>query len=75
MNAIEKIDNAQTLQDALRITGEVTLNRIEKGNAHHVRIEYIKAKRGPRAVGGFFEPTAKNVTAKFSQVWLAEHAN
>lgn len=42
-------------------------------NAHFAAIAYIKAKRGPRAVGGFFNPTRANVAGKFAAVWKEEN--
>lgn len=60
--AIAKIDNANNIQQALTITGDL-------GDSYFVRLAYIKAKRGARAVGGFFNPTIANVANKFAHIW------
>lgn len=36
------------------------------------RAAYIKAKRGYRALSGFFQPTHNNINAKFRKVWAEE---
>lgn len=58
---IDRIDAATTVADALAASD------------HFSRIEYIKAKRGPRAVLGFFDPTQANVRRKFAMIWAEEH--
>ena len=67
------------------ITIELTNERIAQidaySNDHEVmtatswseRAAYIKAKRGPRALGGFFQPTHNNINAKFRKVWAEEN--
>ena len=58
---VAAIDAAANVDRALQMTH------------HHQRIAYIKAVAGHRAVGGFFDPTRANVTAKFRAVWTARH--
>lgn len=67
MEFIERIDSAKDLAQAFCFAGE------DKSGAYFGQIEYIKAKRGARAVGGFFQPTKANVRAKFAKVWNEEH--
>lgn len=62
---IARIDNAATITEALTLVGQF-------GDAHYGRLDYIKAKRGHRAVGGYFNATRANVLAKFRETWAAE---
>ena len=61
------IDVAYDLETALRITGQWP-----PLDAHDVRMAYIKHRRGYRALGGFFNPTRRNVRLKFAEVWQEE---
>lgn len=56
-----------------RIDATTTIAQALATSDHHERIEYIAAKRSPRAVGGFFTPTKANVRAKFARIWAEEH--
>ena len=63
----ETISRAASAKDALRISGELG------EDSHYLRLAYIRAILGPRATGGFFEPTRKNVQAKFVKAWERAH--
>lgn len=56
------IDSAPDLERALQMT------------QHYERVAYIKAVKGHRAVGGNFDPTRANVTAKFRSIWSERHS-
>ena len=54
----DRIVAAKTWQDAAAICG-----------GHHEKLDFIRRVLGPRSTGGFFNPTVKNVRAKFAQAW------
>lgn len=62
MNTIDTINAAANINEALELTGRL-------GDAYTVRLDYIKAVKGGRAVGGKFIATRVNVNQKFRQVW------
>lgn len=66
---VATITAAATYEAAATITGQ-----IDPGNAHFVRIAYIQAVLGPRATGGFFSATVRNVNAKFREAWEVARA-
>lgn len=65
--SIARIDSAKNLAQASCFAGE------EFESGYWGQVAYIQAKRGVRATGGFFNPTAKNVRAKFAKVWAEEN--
>ena len=68
------LDNSRDAQQAASKLGTVAEQATGIArNAHFAAIAYIKAKRGPRAVGGFFDPTKANVSNKFATVWMEEN--
>ncbi len=69
---IALIDGARDVAEGLNFSGMVAANR-DDTNTHYVRLDYIRAKLGYRAIGGFFDPTKRNVTRKFVTAWLAAH--
>lgn len=69
---IALIDSARDVAQGLCFSGMVAAKRGAKNN-HYVKLEYIRAKLGYRAIGGFFDPTHRNVTRKFVNAWLAAH--
>lgn len=68
---VAQIDAATDITEALSLTGKLQRGR-SGPDAHYNRLDYIKAKRGYRAVGGYFNATRANVTAKFRKVWSEE---
>ena len=69
---IALIDSARDVAQGLCFAGMVAAKR-GAANNHYVKIDYIRAKLGYRAVGGFFSPTHRNVTRKFATAWLSAH--
>ncbi|MEW6963035.1 hypothetical protein [Trueperella pyogenes] len=68
------LDNSRNAHHAVSKLGTVAEQATGVAcNAHFAAIAYIKAKRGPRAVGGFFDPTRANVAGKFAAVWKEEN--
>lgn len=67
------IDSATNIDEALAITGRIKPQGGIIPSAHSARMDYIIAKRGARAVGGFFNPTKAKVTQKFITVWNDEN--
>ena len=65
--SIARIDSAKDLAQASSFAGE------EFESGERGQIAYIQAKRGASATGGFFNPTAANVRAKFATVWAEEN--
>lgn len=65
---IARIDSAADLAQAYCFAGDT----LSGSNGQE---EYILAKRGRRALGGFFQPTRANIRAKFATVWTAEHTH
>ena len=68
---IALIDSAETVGQGSQFVGLVAAKRGE--SAHYVKLEYIRATLGYRAIGGFFNPTKRNVKAKFETAWLTTH--
>lgn len=69
---IAQIDSAETVEQGSQAAGMIAANR-DDTNTHYVKLDYIRAKLGYRAVGGFFDPTKRNVKAKFVAAWLSAH--
>lgn len=69
---ISLIDSAETVDQGSQAAGMVAAKR-DDTNTHYVKLDYIRAKLGYRAVGGFFDPTKRNVKAKFVKAWLSAH--
>lgn len=69
---IALIDSARDVAQGLCFTGMVATKR-DDTNTHYVKLDYIRAKLGYRAIGGFFDPTRRNVTRKFAAAWLSAH--
>lgn len=67
MTSIERIDSAKDLSQAASLAGE------EYGNGYTGQMAYIQAKRGARATSGYFQPTERNIRAKFAKVWAEEN--
>lgn len=65
--SIARIDSAKDLAQASCFAGE------EYESGYWGQVAYIQAKRGVRATSGYFQPTAKNVRAKFAKVWAEEN--
>lgn len=65
--SIARIDSAKDLAQASCFAGE------EFESGYWGQVAYIQNKRGVRATGGFFNPTAANVRAKFAKVWAEEN--
>lgn len=69
---ISLIDSAETVEQGSCFAGMVAAKR-DDTNTHYVKLDYIRAKLGYRAIGGFFDPTKRNVTRKFVTAWLSAH--
>lgn len=65
------IDSARSVEQGSHFAGLVAAKRGE--STHYVKMAYIRTKLGYRAIGGFFDPTKKNVTRKFVKAWLTSH--
>lgn len=65
--SIARIDSAKDVAQASCFAGE------EFESGYWGQVAYIQDKRGVRATGGFFKPTAANVRAKFAKVWGEEN--
>lgn len=71
---VEFLDNSRDGYQALSKLGTVSQALYGTGaNSHVVADEYIKAKRGSRATGGFFVWTRDNLMNKFFRVWNEEN--
>lgn len=66
------IDSAKDADQAMNFCGTTTANGLQS-NAHYIRMEYIKQKRGGHAVSGYFVRSVANVNAKFRKVWEEEN--
>lgn len=69
---IALINSAKDAAHASQIAGIVAAKR-DDANTHYVKLDYIRATLGYRAISGFFDPTQRNVKAKFVAAWLAAH--
>lgn len=65
---VESITNAPTYIAAWQRTGEI-------GQAHQVRLLYIRRILGPQATGGYFSCTRKAVNDKFIDAWKQAQTN
>lgn len=70
---VTTIDAAKDIDEALAVTGRIKPKGGIIPSSHSARMDYIIAKRGKRAVSGFFDPTKAKVTQKFMRVWREEH--
>ncbi len=69
---IALINSAKTAAQASQAAGLIAAKR-DDTTTHYVKLDYIRATLGYRAIGGFFDPTKRNVKAKFAAAWLATH--
>lgn len=72
---VTTIDAAKNIDEALAVTGRIKPKNGIFPSSYSARMDYIIAKRGKRAVSGFFDPTKAKVTQKFIAVWMEEHGS